>query len=92
MAQLSHGMDIAQVQSSMGKIESYAGQIESLKGQLKNEVNNLLNIWSGQDANQFVTATWPPQEQSLTQLIEALRQLAQTGKQQAQQQEQASGN
>ncbi len=92
MAQLTHGMDVAQVQSSMGKVESFAGQIDSLKGQLKNEVNNLLNIWSGQDANQFVTATWPPFEQQLTQIVQSLNQLAQTGKQQASQQEQASGN
>lgn len=92
MAQLTHGMDIQQVRSSMSKIESLAGQIDSLRDQLNTAITNLLNIWSGPDANQYVNTTWPPYKSNMTQLTESLRQLATTGRTQATQQEQTSAS
>jgi uncharacterized protein YukE len=68
----------------MGKIDQFASQIDQLKGQLDTEVNNLLNIWSGTDANQFVSATWPPFKQQLTTIVTSLQQLSTSGKNQAQ--------
>ena len=90
MAQLTHGMDVAAVRSSMGKIEQLAAQIDALRGQLDSEMTALLAIWSGQDANQYVNTTWPPFNSNLKSLFESLNQLAAAGKQQATQQETTS--
>jgi len=87
---LTHGMNIAAVRTSMKKIESFAGQLDGLKNQINSEMNNLLAIWSGPDAQRFVSSDWGYYKGNMDVLIGALRSLSANGLRQATEQETVS--
>ena len=87
---LTHGMDVAQVRSSMAKIKNYADQLDNLKSVINTEMTKLRSVWSGQDAIKFADTDWRPYRDNMGSLAAALRSLSDAGLRQANDQENVS--
>lgn len=84
------GMDVDVVEQSGRDLKGRASEIGNLIGQIERTVSQLGQNWDGQDAQTFVSTTWPTHKRSLQQIQTEIDELGQTALQNAQQQREVS--
>lgn len=85
------GADIQQLQALATKLQvTWAGQIDQLISTIDAEVTNSINIWVGNDADQFRNQIWPEHRTRLRAASTALAEAGATAKRNAQAQESTS--
>ena len=85
------GMDVDEVERISGQLGQQHGNLEQLINQVTTLVNSAVAAWDGQDAQHFQT-TWNSQyKPNLTQASQAIQELSETAKRNAQEQREVSG-
>lgn len=85
------GMDADAVEQAGRDLKARSTDIGNLLGQVDRIVNGLTSIWDGQDAQTFVSTTWPAHKRVLQQVQNEIDQLGQTALTNASEQRQVSG-
>lgn len=91
MANLSHGMNVGEVEALGHKLQkTYAAQIDQFMTQIETLVNNTNGTWVGKDANDF-RSWWPAKRSALKAIATDLHGFGQSALNNASEQRTASG-
>jgi hypothetical protein len=89
MANISHGMNVAEVKDLGHRLQNVAKDITSMVNLLNGKVQN--TSWVGPDATRFKNDWWPQHRQHLQKIVQDLEGFGQSALNNASEQERTSG-